>query len=157
MAHDRRVRNLSYIDRQKIHGWLPDDRAWPASNDGVQLFVVTPFASRIAIRVSDRYQGQSRRPLRCPAVRIGDGFAGCQPDDLDDASMELDHWKHRIVGARCGIDAVERRVRSNEIAMSLRLHDDGGRVGDRGRYSLIEEAWIFHHQCLMVGSFVEII
>src|SRR5262249_32503089 len=79
------------------------------------------------------------------------------PDDLDDASMELDHWKHRIVGARCGIDAVKRRVRSNEIAMSLRLHEDGGRVGHRGRHSLIETAQLFKHRDLMVGSFVEII
>ena len=33
MAHDGRVRNVRYIDSQKIRRWLPYDGAPPAAND----------------------------------------------------------------------------------------------------------------------------
>jgi hypothetical protein len=77
------IGQISDIDRQQIHGWMPSNRAAITADQHLQ-FVCGPMG--IAVGVSDGNQSQTRAPL-CIMADVADLHdARPQLDELDGAS-----------------------------------------------------------------------
>ena len=89
----------------------------------------------VALQELKSTDGEFSRPPGGPVSAIADAFTTFDVADLHDASLQIDHGQHRVVGLRRRIDAVEGSTGPYHVELELASQEYAGRVRKRRRYA----------------------